>query len=156
MPDRVKFVAIRTMWLLLVGIGLIGNTILRLNIPPSNAYMAASSSFCDPNWYLDSGATNHVTPDLSNLSIHSEYHGLDQLSVGNGAGMPISLVGMTSFSIANNHFTFKDIFHIPQIFKNLLSVSKFTHDNDVFFLISSYFFPCQGPPHGENSSSRAE
>ena len=31
--DRVKYVVVRTMWLLLVGIGLISNTIPRLSIP---------------------------------------------------------------------------------------------------------------------------
>ncbi|KAJ8645920.1 hypothetical protein MRB53_007668 [Persea americana] len=33
----------------------------------------------DPAWYLDSGVTNHITADLGNLSLHSEYQGNDQV-----------------------------------------------------------------------------
>lgn len=31
----------------------------------------------DPIWFSDSGASNHITPDLANLSIHNEYRGSD-------------------------------------------------------------------------------
>ncbi|KAK2647225.1 hypothetical protein Ddye_022420, partial [Dipteronia dyeriana] len=27
----------------------------------------------DPSWYIDSGATNHITPNFNNLSINNEY-----------------------------------------------------------------------------------
>ncbi|KAL5848350.1 hypothetical protein ACOSQ4_006363 [Xanthoceras sorbifolium] len=47
-----------------------------------NALMAASSTVADPSWYVDSGATNHITPDFSNLSINNEYKGADRLAVG--------------------------------------------------------------------------
>ncbi|KAB2608569.1 hypothetical protein D8674_011737 [Pyrus ussuriensis x Pyrus communis] len=35
-------------------------------------------------WYADSGATNHITNNLSNLSIHSDYTGTDKVNVANG------------------------------------------------------------------------
>lgn len=81
-----------------------------------------------------------MTFGFSNLSIRSEYHGPDQLQLGNGAGLPISHVGMSSFSVGSLTFKPKDIFHIPNISKNLLSVSKFTHDNDVIFEFHPDFF----------------
>ncbi|PRQ17015.1 putative transcription factor interactor and regulator CCHC(Zn) family [Rosa chinensis] len=37
-------------------------------------------------WYLDSGATNHITADLNNLSIHTPYNGPDTVTIGNGEG----------------------------------------------------------------------
>ncbi|KAA0060627.1 Reverse transcriptase, RNA-dependent DNA polymerase [Cucumis melo var. makuwa] len=37
----------------------------------------------DSNWYVDSGATNHVTADYSNLSNASEYSGIEHVIVGN-------------------------------------------------------------------------
>ncbi|KAL5745388.1 hypothetical protein ACOSP7_026534 [Xanthoceras sorbifolium] len=40
-----------------------------------NAMIASSSTIADPNWYVDSGATNHITPDFNNLSISNEYRG---------------------------------------------------------------------------------
>ncbi|KAL5805043.1 hypothetical protein ACOSQ3_031843 [Xanthoceras sorbifolium] len=39
------------------------------------AMITAPSIVADPNWYVDSGATNHITPDFNNLSINSEYKG---------------------------------------------------------------------------------
>ncbi|KAL5851272.1 hypothetical protein ACOSQ3_006390 [Xanthoceras sorbifolium] len=58
-----------------------------------NALMAAPSTVADPSWYVDSGATNHITPDFSNLSINNEYKGADRLAVGNGQKLPISHIG---------------------------------------------------------------
>ncbi|KAL5706611.1 hypothetical protein ACHQM5_024756 [Ranunculus cassubicifolius] len=37
-------------------------------------------------WITDTGASNHITPDLANLAIHDEYRGKEQVAVGNGAG----------------------------------------------------------------------
>ena len=50
--------------------------------------MAAASSLNNPHttWISNIGASNHITSDLANLAIHNEYHGQDQVLVGNGAG----------------------------------------------------------------------
>ena len=37
-------------------------------------------------------------------------------------------------------FSLKQLLHVPTITKNLLSVSKFAHDNDVFFEIHSHSY----------------
>ena len=29
----------------------------------------------DPNWHMDSGATNHITTDLNNLTVKESYKG---------------------------------------------------------------------------------
>ncbi|CAN1165745.1 Retrovirus-related Pol polyprotein from transposon RE1 [Linum perenne] len=59
--------------------------------PPTNrdssrqaniAQSSSSSSVMDPSWYFDSGATDHVTPDLTKLSIADDYTGTDKLQVG--------------------------------------------------------------------------
>ena len=47
----------------------------------------------DPAWYPDSGVTNHITADLGYLSLHSEYQGIDQVSVENGSGLHIANIG---------------------------------------------------------------
>lgn len=51
----------------------------------------------DPVWYMDSGATDHVTPDMNQLQSSSNYHGPAQLQVGNGENLSISHTGNTSF-----------------------------------------------------------
>ncbi|KAF6155600.1 hypothetical protein GIB67_007858 [Kingdonia uniflora] len=49
----------------------------------------AGLSVADPNWYIDLGATNHMTADHSLMNIRSNYHGSDQIMIGNGSGIPI-------------------------------------------------------------------
>ncbi|KAF8380637.1 hypothetical protein HHK36_028126 [Tetracentron sinense] len=60
---------------------------------PATAYVATPHYPSDLNWYPDSGATSHVTNDLSNLQIHSDYDGPNKLHVGNGSSLPISHTG---------------------------------------------------------------
>ncbi|KAK6118844.1 hypothetical protein DH2020_047411 [Rehmannia glutinosa] len=44
----------------------------------------------DPSWYIDSGASAHVTSQLANLNVKAPYYGQDRLTVGNGSRLPIS------------------------------------------------------------------
>ncbi|KAK9284097.1 hypothetical protein L1049_012357 [Liquidambar formosana] len=49
---------------------------------------ASSNANQDPQtWYTDSGATNHITSDLANLSLHNEYRRKDPVEVGNSSGL---------------------------------------------------------------------
>ncbi|KAK1683876.1 hypothetical protein QYE76_044724 [Lolium multiflorum] len=48
----------------------------------------ASTSYnanTDPSWYLDTGATDHITSDLDRLTVRERYTGNEQVHVGNGA-----------------------------------------------------------------------
>ena len=58
-------------------------------LPPNKlAAMVASNQFPgEQNWYTDTGATDHITSDVGNLSLRSGYHGSDKVSVGNGASI---------------------------------------------------------------------
>lgn len=63
----------------------------------------------DDSWYLDSGATNHVTADISNLTTKVDYKGKGKLVVANGFTLSISYVG--SFLIhSSKPIYFKNIF----------------------------------------------
>ncbi|KAL5842030.1 hypothetical protein ACOSQ3_012633 [Xanthoceras sorbifolium] len=56
------------------------------NVTHTNtALIASPSTVADPAWYIDSGATNHITADLNNLSLKNEYRGNEKLAVGNGS-----------------------------------------------------------------------
>ncbi|CAI9782698.1 unnamed protein product [Fraxinus pennsylvanica] len=39
------------------------------------------------NWLVDSGASHHITSDLQNLSVHSDYNGNEDIMVGDGNGL---------------------------------------------------------------------
>lgn len=81
---------------------------------------ATSSTVMDPAWYLDSGATYHVTPDIRKLHIAEEYTGDDKIRVGNGNHLSISHVGFNSL----HGLRLPSILDVPNLTKNLLSISK--------------------------------
>ncbi|XP_010248464.1 PREDICTED: uncharacterized protein LOC104591372 [Nelumbo nucifera] len=113
--------------------------------PDTVAYHTSVGNEVDPMWYLDSGVTHHLTPDVDNLQNRSEYMGLDQVAIGNGSGLQILHSRSSSLTHNNHTFALNSIYHVPHITKNLLSVSKFTKDNDIylefhrdFFLVNDY------------------
>ncbi|KAH6782809.1 hypothetical protein C2S51_008102 [Perilla frutescens var. frutescens] len=78
-------------------------------------------------WFVDSGATTHVTNDLRNLNVSS------QLTVGNGNVLLISLVGSSEIKAHHNATSLlNNILYVPEITKNLVSNSQFTKDNGVY------------------------
>lgn len=89
--------------------------------------MAASSSI-DPEtqnyWLTDSGATNHITADINNLSLCNDYNGNETVAVGNGQGLNISHIGNSKLSTSTHTFNLKNILQVPSISSNLLSVHK--------------------------------
>ena len=81
---------------------------------------------------MDSGAINHITSILNNLSLHSPYHGGDKITIGNGKQLPFTHVGTGMLNtISNSFLCIPNIFHVPSIHKNLLSVSQVTRDHHV-------------------------
>lgn len=78
-------------------------------------------------WLLDSGATNHVTNNLNNLSLASDYIGTDSLIIGNGQGLRIAQVGNTTL----HSLSLPNTLYVPSIHTNLISVAKLCRDNDV-------------------------
>ena len=86
----------------------------------------------DPSWYMDTGATNHLTNDMSKLSVQEPYRGHDQVHTANGAGMRISHVGQASLLAHNSRkLHLSNILRIPTASRSLLSVPQLTRDNNV-------------------------
>jgi histone deacetylase 1/2 len=56
--------------------------------------------------------------------------------MGNGKSLPITKSGSSVFISPLNtqtHLTLNNLLHVPSITKNLISVSQFAKDNDVYF-----------------------
>jgi hypothetical protein len=47
----------------------------------------------DAPWYVDSGATDHLTSQMNKLNYRETYQGTDKVHIANGAGMHISHIG---------------------------------------------------------------
>ncbi|KAI5313872.1 hypothetical protein L3X38_043048 [Prunus dulcis] len=109
-----------------------------------------SSSPRPPNWVVDTGANSHITNDLSNLSLSREYHGHDSVDgVLGGTGLPITHIGSSSLPLNNSIFSLTDILHCPTASCNLLSVNKFSRDNNCFFTFYPNHFLVQDSRMGK-------
>lgn len=95
-----------------------------------------------PQWHFDSGASHHMTLDLSSLSIVEDYKDSDQLSVVNGQALSISHSGMAYLPTPSTTFKLPNVLHVPSLVKPLLTIQKFTFDNNSFieFWPKCFFF----------------
>ncbi|XP_019051798.1 PREDICTED: uncharacterized protein LOC109114113 [Nelumbo nucifera] len=105
----------------------------QLNSTEPAAYHTGMSSEFNPTWYPNSGATHHLTQDLENLQNKSEYSGPNQVTIGNETSLRFLSIGSSSLQYTHHSFALHNIYHVPHITKNLLSVSQFTKDNEHFF-----------------------
>ena len=105
----------------------------------TQAYIATTAFVQDPAWYLDSGAAHHTTSNPTSLSSKSEYKGLGMLTVGNGTSLPISHIG-NSYLSTSKLLHLRNILLVPSIKKNLISISKFTIDNNVIVEFDAFCY----------------
>ena len=81
-----------------------------------------------------------MTIDSNTLDVSDHYSSTCNVVVGNGQTLDISSVGHTSFpsrkSSKSLHLT--NVLYVPQITNNLISVAKFTQDNDVILEFDSH------------------
>ncbi|KAF5462645.1 hypothetical protein F2P56_018633 [Juglans regia] len=104
---------------------------------PNNmtAFFSVQKAPTDTNWHPDTGSTNHLTSDIQNLNLHADtYNGLDQIQVGDGAGLAIAHIGSSEIKSSNSSFNLHNILHVPQIKKNFIStgVVNFKHFIGIF------------------------
>ena len=95
----------------------------------------------DPSdWYLDTGASTHMTPDISHLDQASNYTGKDRVVFGNGASLPITHIGTIS---PTPSLGLLDVLVVPRLTKNLLSISNLTSDFPFAVTFTNIFFSIQ-------------
>jgi hypothetical protein len=112
--------------------------------PPSQlAAMAAynQSTQDEEPWFADSGANNHITAELDNLTIQQQpYQRGDVVTVGNGGGLHIANTGSASITTPNSNLHLQNILHCPSALANLLSIQKFCQDNNCYFILTTSYF----------------
>lgn len=104
------------------------------------AMVASSNNLADDNWYLDSGASHHLTQNVANLTNATPYTGADKVTIGNGKHLIISNTGFTRLFSNPHSFQLKKVFHVPFISANLISVAKFCSDNNALIEFHSNGF----------------
>jgi hypothetical protein len=69
-----------------------------------------------------------------------EYGGSDQIRVGNGTGLSIKHIGTVQISTPSLKFHLNNVFHVPQITKNIPYVHQFTKATKTYFEFHPYHF----------------
>jgi len=108
----------------------------------TSSLLGTPSIVTDPLWYLDNGASHHITNNLHNFTSKTAYTGNETVKLGNGSGMPISHVGTSSLYSpqSNMCLLLSNLLHVPNISKNLISVSKFAKDNHVYLEFHANYY----------------
>ncbi|KAK0601255.1 hypothetical protein LWI29_022481 [Acer saccharum] len=102
-----------------------------LTAPFVGMHVAQYPSPPDFTWYPDTGATHHMTSTAPSDSV--PFTGNTSVLLGNGASLPITNTGNILVSLGSQKFSLNNVFHVPSLNKNLLSVACFTKDNSVSF-----------------------
>jgi hypothetical protein len=108
--------------------------------PDQRNVALATSSGGERQWYTDSRAMGHITGDLDRLTMHEPYHGNDQIHAANGPGMSITRIGNSIIPTPSHNLVLNNVLHVPSTHKNLISVHRFTLDNDTLIEFHLYFF----------------
>jgi hypothetical protein len=81
-------------------------------------------------WYVDSGATDHIIKDSSCYDKYTLVRG-ENVKVGDGAKAQVTGIGSVQFKIADacggSSVVIHDVMHVPSMDCNLLSVAKMTN-----------------------------
>lgn len=93
------------------------------NLPDSFSALSIGESV-DPNWYLDSGASAHMTSDLGILTHPKPYQNKQKVVVGNGNLLPMSIVSTFYLKTSHSPLKLSYVFHVPNLFRNLLSTKR--------------------------------
>uniref|UniRef100_A0A251RZM1 Putative GAG-pre-integrase domain-containing protein n=1 Tax=Helianthus annuus TaxID=4232 RepID=A0A251RZM1_HELAN len=80
---------------------------------------------------MDTGAETHVTNEKGKIHIPDSFPVCRNILVGNGMTLPIKGSGTGFHPLPNRTYILPHILYSPQIVKNLISVRRFTRDNQV-------------------------
>ena len=109
-------------------------------IPQALAAMALNEEDKDPNFYVDSRATTHITNDLGKITQVIPYKGHDVIFVGNGEALRISHIGEARLKTKHRDLKLKKLLVVPKIKKFFLSIGQLTADNPCSIEFSSTGF----------------
>jgi hypothetical protein len=80
--------------------------------------LAATNAYnIDTNWYVDSGATDHITGELEKLGVTNKHQGGDQIHMANGGGMDISYINHNTVYTPHRPIYLNNILYVPRTTK---------------------------------------
>lgn len=99
---------------------------VELNGVQGEAYVAATSGCLmkGVGWYLDTGATNHMTGD-KHCFVEIDYSICGKVKFGDGSVIDIQGIGSVMFQCKNGeHLTLTNVYYIPKLKSNIISLGQ--------------------------------
>ncbi|KAI0519459.1 hypothetical protein KFK09_006907 [Dendrobium nobile] len=103
------------------------------------AYVATYTTQ-NADWFIDSGATEHLTTNQAQLQNIQPYNGSSLVQVENGQQLPIAHTGQGLLPTPSRKLQLPKILHVPNLSHNLLYIHKLTNDNSCFVLLDANDF----------------
>ena len=104
-------------------------TAMSASMSHSGSVSSSTSGIPSSLWILDSGASHHMSPHLSSFGSLSP---ISPISVMSASAVPMSVEGVGS--VTTPHIVLSDVYYIPKLALNLVSVSQLCKaGNWVFF-----------------------
>ncbi|KAI0511938.1 hypothetical protein KFK09_012572 [Dendrobium nobile] len=104
---------------------------------PNTALFSSPTPTTSNEWFLDSGASSHLTADPNQFSSASTYTGSNQVILGNGQQLPIHNTGKGILPTPQGKLLLSKMHLVPNLAFNLLSVYQLTTDNHCLITFSS-------------------
>ncbi|CAL8169438.1 unnamed protein product [Prunus armeniaca] len=114
--------------------------------PPSLQAMTAHVPSVYPHddlWIANSGASHHMTPHISNLMTATPYSSENKVTVGSGEGLVISNIGTSMLTNLPGSLHLINVFHVPHLATNLLSVYQLCRDNHCRVIFDEHYIYLQ-------------
>lgn len=105
------------------------------DIPKALAALCINNPMHENFYRLLRRATTHTLNDHGKLTIKNTYNGNEKLYVGNGEALDITHIGNGKITNRQTDIHLKNVLIVRDMEKNLLSVSRLTHDNDYCSII---------------------
>nr|GEV62444.1 G-type lectin S-receptor-like serine/threonine-protein kinase At4g27290 [Tanacetum cinerariifolium] len=96
-----------------------------------------------PPWNMDTRASSHLTDNTDNTCILSSFSNSSiypSVFVGNGQSISVTHIGHSFLHTSDKPLQLNHILVTPHIIRNLISVRKFTRDNDVSVEFDAHSF----------------
>lgn len=90
--------------------------------PRSSNFGIRTTYWANTIWYPDSGATDHVTANISDIQTRDPSPSASVILTANGNRVPILNSGNSSLSIGQSRLQLDNVLHVPEIKKILISV----------------------------------
>ncbi|GKC30312.1 ribonuclease H-like domain-containing protein [Tanacetum coccineum] len=94
----------------------------------------------EPTWNMDIEASSHLADNTGMLTSFSNQSLYKSVFVGNGQSIPMTNTGHSLLHMPQKPLHLHHVLVTPNSIKNLISVRKFTHDNDVSVEFDAYGF----------------